>query len=102
MGFGWKKPCQPAIMREKKQRITIYDVPILFGINWKQRLLKTLEAYCKVYENRQQRIATKFNEFMLKVVSVSATSDKGVKLNIACNCQHQHPQFVFFLICHNM
>jgi predicted GTPase len=35
----------------------------------KQRLLKALEATVKVYENRQQRIATsKFNEYMLKVI----------------------------------
>jgi GTP-binding protein len=33
----------------------------------KTRLLKALEATVKVYENRQQRIATsKFNEYMLK------------------------------------
>jgi GTP-binding protein len=35
----------------------------------KQRLLKAEEATVKVYENRQQRIATsKFNEYMLKVI----------------------------------
>jgi GTP-binding protein len=46
------------------------DVPILFvSALTKQRLLKALEATVKVYENRQQRIATsKFNEYMLKVI----------------------------------
>jgi GTP-binding protein len=34
----------------------------------KQRLLKALEATVKVFENRQQRIATsKFNEYMLVI-----------------------------------
>jgi GTP-binding protein len=46
------------------------DVPILFCIGFDQAaFVKALEATVKVYENRQQRIATsKFNEFMLKVI----------------------------------
>jgi GTP-binding protein len=47
-------------------------------VSAKQRLLKALEATVKVYENRQQRIATsKFNEYMLKVIEAYPPPAKG-------------------------
>jgi GTP-binding protein len=61
----------------------------------KQRLLKALEATVKVFENRQQRIATsKFNEYMLKVIEAyppPATKVNNVK--IVCSCQLKHHSF---------
>jgi GTP-binding protein len=62
------------------------DVPILFCIGFnKTTFIKALEATVKVYENRQQRIATsKFNEYMLKVIEAyppPATKEICKKLN---------------------
>jgi GTP-binding protein len=89
-----------------KKKMPFTDVPILFvSALTKQRLLKALEATVKVYENRQQRIATsKFNEYMLKVIEAypPPATKRYVKKSIACSCQHQHPSLCFLPICHNM
>jgi GTP-binding protein len=75
------------------------DVPILFvSALTKQRLLKALEATVKVYENRQQRIATsKFNEYMLKVIEAyPPPATKGVcKIKYCMQLPTPTPQFVF-------
>ena len=61
---------------------------------------KEIEKQVKVYENRQQRIATsKFNEFMLKVIEAyppPATKGKYVKIKYCMQLPTQTPQFVFF------
>jgi predicted GTPase len=76
------------------------DVPILFvSALTKQRLLKALEATVKVYENRQQRIATsKFNEYMLKVIEAyppPATKEVCKKINVHAVANTNTPVCVF-------
>jgi GTP-binding protein len=72
MGFSRERDDVYRDYEEELDKINaIYGCAIILFVSalTKQRLLKALEATVKVYESRQQRIATsKFNEYMLKVI----------------------------------
>jgi GTP-binding protein len=59
---------------------------------------KSIRSNRKVYESRQQRIATsKFNEYMLKVIEAyppPATKKCEIKI-IVCSCQLKHHSLCF-------
>jgi GTP-binding protein len=60
--------------------------------------LKALEATVKVFENRQQRIATsKFNEYMLKVIEAypPPATKEICKIKYCMQLPTKTPQFVF-------
>jgi GTP-binding protein len=82
----------------REELMPFTDVPILFvSALTKQRLLKALGSNRKVYESRQQRIATsKFNEYMLKVIEAyPATKGKYVKIKYCMQLLLKHHSFVF-------
>jgi GTP-binding protein len=59
MGLVEKKPCLLEITKKGlKELMPFTDVPILCVCVNKTTITKALEATVKVYENRQQRIAT--------------------------------------------
>jgi GTP-binding protein len=79
------------------------DVPILcIGFD-QAAFAKSTRSYGKVYENRQQRIAT-FNEFMLKLSKrIRHQQPREIcKIKYCMQLPTQTPQFVFFATCHNM
>ncbi|MEO8960705.1 MAG: ribosome biogenesis GTPase Der [Ginsengibacter sp.] len=77
------------------------DVPILFiSATEKQRIFQAMETALKVYESRQQRIATsKLNEVMLKAMeSYHAPVVRGhaVKIKFVTQLPTIVPSFAFF------
>ena len=77
------------------------DVPILFiSATEKQRIFQAMETALKVYESRQQRIATsKLNEVMLKAMeSYHAPVVRGhaVKIKFVTQLPTVVPSFAFF------
>lgn len=77
------------------------DVDIIFSSALtKQRLLKTLEASLRVYENRQQKVKTsEFNRVMLEAIeNYPPPSMKGkyVKIKYATQLPTHAPSFAFY------
>lgn len=77
------------------------DVDIIFSSALtKQRLLKTLEAALRVYENRQQKVKTsEFNRVMLEAIeNYPPPSMKGkyVKIKYATQLPTHAPSFAFY------
>jgi GTP-binding protein len=91
-----KKPCLLEITKKGLKELMPFTDVSLCSLT-KQRLLKALEATVKVYENRQQRIATsKFNEYMLKVIEAyPPPATKGIKIKYCMQLPTPTPQFVF-------
>ncbi|MDQ6764055.1 MAG: ribosome biogenesis GTPase Der, partial [Bacteroidota bacterium] len=85
-----------------KQKLAPFtDVPVIFiSATEKQRIFQGMEAALKVYENRQQKIATsKLNDVMLKAVeSYHAPVVRGhaVKLKFVTQLPTVVPSFAFF------
>jgi hypothetical protein len=66
MGFG-KNHVNPRLRRDGKL-MPFTDVPILcFGFN-QTAFVESTRSYGKVYENRQQRIATKIQRVYVEVI----------------------------------
>lgn len=88
--------------KELRDKIAPYkDVDIIFSSALtKQRLLKTLEAALRVYENRQQKVKTsEFNRVMLEAIeNYPPPSMKGkyVKIKYATQLPTHAPSFAFY------
>lgn len=88
--------------KELRNKIAPFkDVDIIFASALtKQRLLKTLEATLKVYENRQQKVKTsEFNRIMLEAIeNYPPPSMKGkyVKIKYATQLPTHAPSFAFY------
>lgn len=77
------------------------DVDIIFSSALtKQRLLKTLEAALRVYENRQQKVKTsEFNRVMLEAIEnypPPGMKGKYVKIKYATQLPTHAPSFAFY------
>ncbi len=85
-----------------KQKLAPFtDIPVIFiSAIEKQRIFQGMEAALKVYENRQQKIATsKLNDVMLKAVeSYHAPVVRGhaVKIKFVTQLPTNVPSFAFF------
>lgn len=88
--------------KELRDKIAPFrDVDIIFSSALtKQRLLKTLEAALRVYENRQQKVKTsEFNRVMLEAIeNYPPPSMKGkyVKIKYATQLPTHAPSFAFY------
>jgi GTP-binding protein len=104
MGFGGKETMSTRDYEEKiKASITVYRCAILFCIGFDQTaFVKSIRSYSKVYENRQQRIATsKFNEFMLKLSKRIRHQQQEI-CKIKYCMQLPTNTTVCIFLCHNM
>lgn len=85
-----------------KQKLAPFtDVPVIFiSAIEKQRIFQGMEAALKVYENRQQKIATsKLNDVMLKAVEnyhAPVVRGHAVKIKFVTQLPTVVPSFAFF------
>lgn len=85
-----------------KQKLAPFtDVPVIFiSALEKQRIFQGMEAALKVYENRQQKIATsKLNDVMLKAVEnyhAPVVRGHAVKIKFVTQLPTNVPSFAFF------
>ncbi len=87
------------LLRQKLAPFT--DVPVIFiSAIEKQRIFQGMEAALKVYENRQQKIATsKLNDVMLKAVEnyhAPVVRGHAVKIKFVTQLPTAVPSFAFF------
>ena len=77
------------------------DVPVLFiSALTKQRVLKAVDTFIEVYENRSRRIKTsKLNETLLPIIEITpppAVKGKYIKIKYVTQLPTKTPQFAFF------
>ncbi|HTN20889.1 MAG TPA: ribosome biogenesis GTPase Der [Pelobium sp.] len=77
------------------------DVPIIFtSVTEKQRILKTIEAASKVYNNKVKKIQTsKLNDILLPIIEKTpppATKGKHIKIKYITQINATSPMFAFF------
>ena len=85
----------------KKRIAPFTDVPILFiSALTKQRVLKAVDTFIDVYENRSRRIKTsKLNEVLLPLIEITpppAVKGKYIKIKYVTQLPTKTPQFAFF------
>ena len=93
-------------MKEYKEAILrriapFTDVPVLFiSALTKQRVLKAVDTFVEVYENRSRRIKTsKLNETLLPIIEITpppAVKGKYIKIKYVTQLPTKTPQFAFF------
>jgi GTPase len=88
-----------AMIREKLAPFV--DVPIIFtSVTEKQRIHKALETALKVYENKNQKIATsKLNKILLPIIENNpppATKGKVINIKYITQLAASSPTFAFF------
>lgn len=93
-------------MKEYKDQILrriapFTDVPVLFiSALTKQRVLKAVDTFIEVYENRSRRIKTsKLNEILLPIIEITpppAVKGKYMKIKYVTQLPTKTPQFAFF------
>ena len=94
------------IMKEYKDAILkriapFTDVPVLFiSALTKQRVLKAVDTFIDVHENRSRRIKTsKLNETLLPIIEITpppAVKGKYIKIKYVTQLPTKTPQFAFF------
>ncbi|WP_282629996.1 ribosome biogenesis GTPase Der [Empedobacter sedimenti] len=77
------------------------DVPVLFiSALTKQRVLKAVDTFIDVHENRSRRIKTsKLNETLLPIIEITpppAVKGKYIKIKYVTQLPTKTPQFAFF------